>query len=623
MAENLKVVDLFCGGGGFSEGFRQAGLEISHAVDYDSGACSTYELNMPDETKVLQRNLLSEISPSDLPQDTGIVIGSPPCTEFSRSKQGGKGDKEKGKSTVRRFFEFVDYLDPKYWLMENVPNSRNHIKEAFESSSLSDKEDINPDLHILDSNEYGTPQRRSRLFFGEFPEPVKSSENPLKLGEVVEWSPDTRKENLEGTIQDPLYTDIELNISNLTDHFYDSFLTDREAKEVRLKKEDHSYYGRMSFPDNPEKACRTILASRRKMARETVVVGEDSPPNENRSRFRELTVRESAVVQGFPITYQFQGSSLKQKWRRVGDAVPPTVAYRIALAILEKEGMDVCKKSPNVNQEVNKPQMTLDERGTRSRRRLPLTRTFQHHVPYDNKREFRVDLANEKQNPPKHPLSDLASKEFFHPVRFKVILTEGYAGEHRSEEVSFLRAKEMIASLFLERPDLRNQIRNFLARVSEDLGPKVPDATTLQASRSRRADFDDLREYELLETIAKLEEDEEQGIVDEVFPRSDFEGDRIKIPNLMGGIQLPVRVLVKVFAANYVAYKLNYCSDWINWNTELVHIPEDFDLDKSGFPEQIPCSSSALYEKCIDQKLHQWMQPGESHNELNQIESVD
>ncbi len=611
MSENLTAIDLFCGGGGFSEGFRQAGFEITHAVDYDEGACETYRLNVPEnqDTDVLKRDILNDISPSDLPSDIDVLIGSPPCREFSRSKNGGGGDHEKGKNPVRRFFEFVDELQPDYWLMENVPNSQSAVEEAFEESDLSDREDVDAKPITLDADKFATPQRRTRLFFGDFPVPdPERYEDGLDLAEVINHFPNPIQEPPANEIQDPLHPDaLSLVGSDLTDHFYDSFLTEREAHEVRLKKEDHSYYGRMSFPDETGKPSRTILASRRKMARETMVVEQENDLS-NRSPYRELTVREAATIQGFPISYQFEGSSLSQKWRRVGDAVPPTLSYRIALAIREADGEDVSNISPNISKEVPEVEYRLDVEGTRARRRQPITRVFQHHVPYDDKRKFRVDLANEKENPPAHPLTAVMGEDFTHPVRFKAILTKGYASNHETREISLDEARLLVGGLLMEQEELRSKVAEFNNRLTEEIAPDVPDATTLQAKRSRRAEDGDeeLIEYNLLDSISGGADGTKSGLVDEVFPYGEFKNQTVHYPSLFQGTHLPVRVVMKLLAVNYIAYSLNYCGWWIENNPEDVYLPEDASMDNSDIPENIPCSSDAPFAPCVRELFASW-----------------
>src|SRR5437016_5782369 len=125
---SLTVGDLYCGAGGFAEGFRQAGFRVKWAIDSSPDAARTFKKNHP-ETDVMCEDLLS-LNPRRLSK-VDTVIGSPPCTDFSLADRGGTGDKAAGMKLVVRFLEIVQTLDPKYWIMENVPNLLPHLNEAL------------------------------------------------------------------------------------------------------------------------------------------------------------------------------------------------------------------------------------------------------------------------------------------------------------------------------------------------------------------------------------------------------------------------------------------------------------------------------------------------------------
>lgn len=111
------VGDLYCGAGGFSEGFRQAGFKVVWGVDNWEPAATTFRYNFP-ETRLTTENLLSLDSRRLEPVD--VLIGSPPCTQFSLANKGGNGDVKTGLELVKRFMQAVDVLRPHYWIMENV-----------------------------------------------------------------------------------------------------------------------------------------------------------------------------------------------------------------------------------------------------------------------------------------------------------------------------------------------------------------------------------------------------------------------------------------------------------------------------------------------------------------------
>lgn len=620
MVEQPTVVDLFCGGGGFSEGFRQAGFDITHAVDIDSGAVETHELNHP-ETETIQADI-TDLDPADLPQDVDVLIGSPPCTEFSFANSGGGGDIEKGMELVARYLHFVAELEPTYWVMENVPRLDNFLEDeyTYEALGLDRTGALEiPVREVLSANEYGAPQRRNRLFSGDFPLPDPIEESALSFGEVQDRLPTPTAPQPDGPIADPIDAyDITLAPDELTDHFYISHLTEREAKEIKVRKVDHSFYGTMQFPDDPSVPSRTVLATNRRVARETLVMEEAAADAPDRfSQYRKPTIREIGTIQGFPITYQFTGTSIARKWNRVGDAVPVPLAYEIAVSIREaliedsladpslaKEPRRVREQPPAGDLGTDLNDKDLSNKG---RRKLSISRSFRHHVPYDTKTAFRVDLETDKDRQPTHPLADVVTTdeddELTHPVGFFVTLYKGYSKDVQSTPVDLPQARDLLETLLDQHPHLANRVHHFLDDLNAELAPMVPDATTLQAIRSRRSDIDRPLEYEILEAIAahRDDSDAELGVVDVHFPYNEFADTTVKV-DLLDGTDLPVRVLMKAVAANYVAHKLDHCGRWIDQNRELVHAPDSADgnLLDSGTPDDIPCVTAPEGTDCIE-----------------------
>nr|WP_274604053.1 DNA cytosine methyltransferase [Sphingomonas sp. CFBP 13720] len=84
----------------------------------------------------------------------------------------------------------------------------------------------------------------------------------------------------------------------------------------------------MAFPDPLDRPARTVTATCTRVSRESIVIADPKRPDE----FRRLTIRERAALQGFPITYQFFGRSFGEKAKMIGNAIPPTFTYLVALA---------------------------------------------------------------------------------------------------------------------------------------------------------------------------------------------------------------------------------------------------------------------------------------------------
>lgn len=592
------VVDLFCGGGGFSEGLRQAGFDVTLAIDDDPAAVRTHELNHP-ETDTIEADVM-DIEPGLLPDDVDVMVGSPPCTEFSWAKEGGNGDIDAGMRLVKRFLHLVREVEPDHWIMENVPRLDDYLPETIDHSDIpwSNRDDtVDITKVTLDCDDYRTPQRRSRLFSGSFPIPDPVADPVPSFGAINDRFPTPTADVPEVAIDDPTY-DIELPAGGLMDHFYNSFLTEREAEEIRVRKEDHSFYGRMRFPDDPNVPSRTVVATNRRIARETLVMEGTDPPD-GMSRYRKPTIREIATIQGFPINYQFTGATQAKKWRRVGDAVPPTIAYAIGCAIRDAMGLSV-PKNPNLNLETPYPETVLDDRGAASkgRRRLSISRSFRHHVPMDEMRSFRVDLETDKDGNPQHPLSDQVAGWFFHPVEFEVVLYRGYSTDVVSQKIDLEIIMAIIHRSIEDRPGLKPIVSTVVRGLLDELGPITPDATTLQAIRSRRTDRDEPLEYTLLSTISDYEG---EGIVDRALPQETAESiPPISHPHLFDGAEIPVRVLLKSLGATYLSTRLNRCARWIRAHPGEVYLPNSVEAPAS---ELDLTSCSCLRTRCVDETL--------------------
>jgi DNA (cytosine-5)-methyltransferase 1 len=153
----LRVVDLFCGPGGISEGLRQAALVPVYALDKDRAATDTFAKNHPDATVV--RLDVTGFEPDHLP-DFEVLVGGPPCIEFSNSK-GSKGNILEGLRLVQEFLRIVYERSPRYWIMENVPRIVLHLPEEIPLRWIG--VDKAGSLHVpmraqFDCADFGVPQ---------------------------------------------------------------------------------------------------------------------------------------------------------------------------------------------------------------------------------------------------------------------------------------------------------------------------------------------------------------------------------------------------------------------------------------------------------------------------------
>ncbi len=363
---NLKVIDFFCGAGGFSEGFRQMGYEIIYGFDYWKPAVDTFNhnFNLKCEPKnILEfKNSIEEIE--KLP-NTEIIIGSPPCVSFSSSNKSGNADKSLGVDLTETFLRIIAVKKNqpnsilKAWLMENVVNSKNHLKSAYTFKDLdltewAYKNKISPlkiainlsdNSAIINSADYGSFQARKRLISGEFIAKRKFILPPithsfdglngklkyLTIGEMKKKMPNPYSKLSNHIITDPQYY-IKINKNHLTDHFYDTGIYKVEWEYSKFCKTNHPFMGKMSFPENENKPSRTITATKIANSRESIIYKAEIK-RVNDGEYRLPTVREAATIMGFPYTYQFIGNE-NNKWRLIGNAVCCSVSRSFANIIL-------------------------------------------------------------------------------------------------------------------------------------------------------------------------------------------------------------------------------------------------------------------------------------------------
>ncbi len=512
---SLTVGDLFCGAGGFSEGFRQAGFQIKWGVDHWSPAVRTFDKNFP-ESEALPKNAL-DLDTGDL-EPVDVVIGSPPCTYFSLANRGGGGDRERGYEFVARFLEIVKELEPKYWVMENVPHLRGSLEEHLDGDRLllnGVRIEI-PRRKVLRADHYGTPQRRRRLFSGKFPTPRGPTEQEqgqsLSLESVLKRLPDPC-EGLEGAKRwalDPVYGKLRLSARRLRDHFEDKRwrLRRDELRQCREWKQNNGVYGRMDFPDRLDRPSRTITAVRTHTSRATIVV---NCPHHPGRRYRTLTLRECASLQGFPLTFNFWTGSVSHKDRLVGNAVPPPMARAIAVAILKEEGLPFPAR-PIVNRIGDVPDsLQLPERRPP---RYSKQRRFRAHVLEDWEPSCRVELDNrveldadeEKSGLHVLPRGKRQSEWVTH-------LYLGYAKDYRCYEIRDEDALLLIESVEAapgdEIPSLGNDLRAILREAEETFRGSLPNAPRLQAGWAGRADV----EVSPFDVLSRVE-----GIIDNRLP---------------------------------------------------------------------------------------------------------
>lgn len=297
ITEPTKVIDLFAGCGGLSLGFEAAGYETV-GYELEEAAVNTYNRNLNGTCHLQKLEVGFEYPKAD------IVIGGPPCQPFSVF--GNQKGMEDARDGFPIFIDAIKQIQPKVFLFENVRNLAYSHKWYFDliKDELS-KLGYIIDFRCLNAVNYGVPQNRERMIVVghkssfHYPTVHKSK---VTVGEAIG--------DLIDTIEDE---------SKILTPRQDEYIAVYEKKSACINPRD-------LYPDKPARTltCRNLAGCTSDMQRVRLKDG----------RRRRLVVREAARLQSFPDWFEFEGSEIKQ-FNQIGNAVPPLLAYQLALKIKE------------------------------------------------------------------------------------------------------------------------------------------------------------------------------------------------------------------------------------------------------------------------------------------------
>lgn len=318
----MKAIDLYSGIGGWTLGLRAAGIETVASYEWWTPANTTHERNLGAHTHEVD---IRALPLEALPSGIDVVVGSPPCTQFSYANRGGNGDIADGLRDIAKFLEVVEHLSPRYWAMENVPRVAQVLDmELGPTGSLRRFAHLFDVIEVVDASDFGLPQRRRRMVAGRFPSTLLRSYtchlHAPSLGDVV-------RALTMSVVHDPCWG-FDVPLPEVTELEREPSLTLEEERMNRESKEHHPVYNRMAFPDPLDRTARTVTATCTRVSRESIVISDDRTDG-----VRRLSVRERACLQGFPISFQFYGKSHSDKLKMIGNAIPPVLTYYLGCAM--------------------------------------------------------------------------------------------------------------------------------------------------------------------------------------------------------------------------------------------------------------------------------------------------
>lgn len=341
--KSYNIIDLFCGCGGLSYGFEQAGYNILLGIDNDAAALKTFEYNHKDSksicgdiTELDKNNIYNLIGNKQI----DMIVGGPPCQGMSLS--GPRQFHDPRNKLYLSYIRIVEEIRPKAFVIENVPGLVGLYKGQIKDSILKEfkKLGYNVTYKILNTADYGVPQLRRRVIFVglqdqtfEFPSAILKPEEyitcKMGIGDLPALDRDflgeeNQKYKIAPTCE---YQELMRNNSKTIKNHIAALHSEKVKNIISLVPEGGNY---KNLPDELKNTRNFHVAWTRFHSSKPAPTIDTGHRHHFHYKYNRVpTVRESARLQSFPDNFVFFGNKTQQ-FKQAGNAVPPLFAQRIA-----------------------------------------------------------------------------------------------------------------------------------------------------------------------------------------------------------------------------------------------------------------------------------------------------
>lgn len=347
MKTKKNIIDLFCGCGGFSKGFEDAGFDVVLALDSWKDAIDTFNINHKHKsgiTKNIYDFTNDEIKNFAKENDVMGIIGGPPCQGFSMV---GKREANDARNTLYlQYVRFVEQIKPEFFILENVKGLLTLEKGYFKKEIINRFSGLgyNVTYKVLKACDYGVPQKRERVFF------VGLRKDIFKDKFFNYPSPKNHIVGTEEALSDLPSLDNNEDNTKYRTRPLNEFQKIMRKKSNEIKNNEITAHTEQTkqiismipdggnikdLPEEYYKVRNYSSAFKRMNSKEpstTIDCGHRNYFHYKENRIP--TVRESARIQSFPDDFEFLGTKTSQ-YTQVGNAVPPLLAEQVADAILK------------------------------------------------------------------------------------------------------------------------------------------------------------------------------------------------------------------------------------------------------------------------------------------------
>ena len=301
MDNRLRFIDLFCGCGGMTQGFLNAGFEEIAAFDNWGPARKVYFANFKHEPLKIDLGCVDDILEICKELHPDVIIGGPPCQDFSHA---GKRNEDLGRADLTvSFAKIVGAIKPSFFVMENVGRTLKSNRYQIAREIFKEKAGYGLTERILDASLYGVPQKRKRFFVvGEL------GGNDDSLSKIL----DSNKSRKPMTVRE--YFEECLGESPDFQYYY---------------RHPRTYQRRAIYSiDEPSATIRGV--NRPMPANYKAHTGDATKQLDT---VKPLTTLQRSCIQTFPKGFIFEGSKTDRE-QMIGNAVPVKLAEHVARSIL-------------------------------------------------------------------------------------------------------------------------------------------------------------------------------------------------------------------------------------------------------------------------------------------------
>lgn len=344
----FRILDLFCGAGGFSAGVEQVENFITVVgLDFDKYAIETFAKNFPAATcicgNILDENVKKQVIEESRKRKVNMIIGGPPCQGFSL-KGKNLGLKDSRNFLFKEYFSVVKELQPDLFIIENVKNILNSSNHYFRDEILREIKELGYIVNygVVNAKNYGVPQSRERAIFIasktkfiNFPNPVENKTTVRDAISDLAYLESGEGEIISSYINKP-QSEYQKSLRGklLQYHKASTHSTTAIDKLKQIPAEKGKEYlpkellGKQKFSTTWSRLEWDSVSPTIDTRFDTPSNGKNSHPFLNRA----ITPREAARIQSFKDDFYFCGPKVAV-CKQIGNAVPPLLAKAIAMQI--------------------------------------------------------------------------------------------------------------------------------------------------------------------------------------------------------------------------------------------------------------------------------------------------